>query len=183
MLAGFLKRLRGTGVSPPRRPLIDILWSTIASFLGISALMIMSRPLQLTETDALVVASSLGSSAALIYGVPRAEFSQPRNFVGGHVVSAFVGITIYSLLPNELVLASALAVAMAITAMHLTRTLHPPGAATSMTAVVGSDRIHELGYWFILSPCLSGAIVMLVIALVVNNLSPNPNRHYPSYWW
>ena len=35
-------------------------------------------------------------------------------------------------------LGSALSVSLAIVAMHLTNTLHPPGAATAITAVIGT---------------------------------------------
>jgi CBS domain-containing membrane protein len=66
--------------------------------------------------------------------------------------------------------------------MHFTRTLHPPGGATALIAVIGSSQIHQLGYMFVLSPIALGALVMLLIALFVNNLSNNPKRHYPRYW-
>ena len=175
--------MRAGGVAPPRRPLADAGWAWVGSFLGLLAIYIIGRHLQLSTTDNLVFLSSLGASASLIYGVPRAEFSQPRNVIGGHVVSAVVGIAIYQTMPDETVLASALSVSLAIVAMLLTRTLHPPGAATALTTIVGSETIHELGFWFVISPVLTGTVMMVLIGVIINNFSPHPSRHYPSYWW
>lgn len=78
---------------------------------------------------------------------------------------------------------SALAVALSIVAMHATRTLHPPGGATALIAVSGSSNSHMLGYSFVLSPVALGALIMLLVALLINNLSGNPKRHYPVYWF
>lgn len=66
--------------------------------------------------------------------------------------------------------------------MHLTRTLHPPGGATALIAVIGGDSIHALGYRYVVSPVLLGSLLMLLVALLVNNMSANPKRHYPVYW-
>jgi CBS-domain-containing membrane protein len=77
-------------------------------------------------------------------------------------------------------LAGAAAVATAIAAMQLTRTTHPPGGATAYIAVIGSQKIHNLGYLYVLIPVATGALIMLLVALVVNNLSSA--RRYPEYW-
>jgi CBS-domain-containing membrane protein len=77
-------------------------------------------------------------------------------------------------------LASAVAVATAIALMHATKTLHPPGGATALIAVIGSDEIHRLGYLYALIPAGLGAAIMLVIALVVNNIPKT--RRYPEFW-
>ncbi|MDH5353268.1 MAG: HPP family protein [Gammaproteobacteria bacterium] len=43
--------------------------------------------------------------------------------------------------------------------------------------------MHDLGYLFVLSPIGAGALIMLIVALFTNNLSSNPERHYPRYWF
>ena len=78
-------------------------------------------------------------------------------------------------------LAASAAVATAIAAMHLTRTLHPPGGATALIAVIGSDQIHALGYVFVLVPALVGPVVLLLVALLVNNIPAS--RRYPEIWF
>jgi CBS-domain-containing membrane protein len=64
--------------------------------------------------------------------------------------------------------------------MHLSRTLHPPGGATALIAVIGSEQVHDMGYLFVLIPITLGALLMLLVALLVNNLSSG--RRYPEFW-
>lgn len=78
-------------------------------------------------------------------------------------------------------LAGALAVSVAIAAMLVTKTLHPPGGATALIAVIGSEKIHELGFLYAFIPAGGGAVILLVVALLANNLSKN--RRYPEYWF
>jgi CBS-domain-containing membrane protein len=77
-------------------------------------------------------------------------------------------------------LASSLAVATAIAVMHATKTLHPPGGATALIAVIGSTKIHSLGYLYAIIPVGLGAVIMLVVALLVNNIPKS--RRYPDFW-
>ena len=85
------------------------------------------------------------------------------------------------LFTDTLWLAAALAVSVSIFLMHLTRTLHPPGGATALIAVIGSSKIHALGYMYALIPVTSGAIIMLFVALIINNIPSK--RQYPKFWW
>jgi len=137
---------------------------------------------QAYEKNSIFLIGSFGASAVLVYGAPLAEFSQPRNLIGGHVFSAFVGVSIAYLLASNLVIASALAVSISIAVMHLSRTLHPPGGATALIAIIGGDKIHQLGYSYVISPVLTGAVILLLVALFINNISRNPKRKYPLYW-
>ena len=74
------------------------------------------------------------------------------------------------------------ALSLAIAGMHLTRTLHPPGGATALIAVIGGDGVHSLGYGYVFCPVLVGAVLMLLVGLIVNNISNDSGRHYPAYW-
>ncbi len=181
-MKNYFKRMKPTGTCPPRKSVSKIIWSWIGAFLGIFLVSVIGRCLASTGTTNLFLIGSFGASAVLIYGAPMAEFSQPRNLVGGHVFSAIVGVTVFILLGSDSILAAPTAVSLAIVAMHFTRTLHPPGGATALIAIIGGDKIHSLGYVYVLSPVLIGAILMLLVALLVNNMSSNPKRHYPVYW-
>jgi CBS-domain-containing membrane protein len=64
--------------------------------------------------------------------------------VGGHLISAVIGVISYKLFYPFPWFATAFAVATAIAAMHATKTLHPPGGATALIAVIGTEKIHEL---------------------------------------
>ena len=119
----------------------------------------------------------------MAYGIPQAEFSQPRNLIGGHVVSALVGVCIFQVLGADSIASYPLAVALAILAQQVTRTVHPPGGATALIAVIGGESIHELGFLYVLCPVLVGSVIMVLVALLVNNFSGDSKRNYPSYWW
>lgn len=178
----YFKRMGSKAASPPRKPWTKIAWSGVGAFVGIYLVAVLSDFVSSDITDHLFLIGSFGASAVLIYGAPQTEFSQPRNLVGGHVLSALIGISLYKLMPEPVALASALAVALSVVVMHATRTLHPPGGATALIAVTGSSNSHVLGYSFVLAPVALGALVLLLVALLINNLSGNPKRHYPVYW-
>ncbi|MBF0521148.1 MAG: HPP family protein, partial [Nitrospirae bacterium] len=120
-------------------------------------------------------------SAVLIYGAIKSPLAQPRNLIGGHVISAIIGVTCYKLFHSHMWLAAPLAVATAIAVMHLTRTLHPPGGATALIAVIGGKTVNDLGFMYALVPAGAGAVIMLIIALLVNNIPKT--RNYPEYWF
>lgn len=182
MIEEYLRRMVGSDKSPPRKPHHKIGWSWLGAFIGIYSVSTISSWLRIDTLDSLFLVGSFGATAVLIYGAPQAEFSQPRNLVGGHIISAFIGISVYKYLPLDIELLSALAVSLSIVIMHYTRTLHPPSGATALIAVIGSDTIHGLGYFYVVSPIGVGVLIMLLVALVINNLSSNPKRHYPRYW-
>ena len=83
----------------------------MGAFIGIGALSLLNGNL-LTPEDNLLLIGSLGASAVLVYGAPRSPLAQPRNLVGGHLLSATVGVLCYLLLSPWLWLAAPLAVAV-----------------------------------------------------------------------
>ena len=183
MIGRFLARMAGGGTCPPRKPFSKIAWSWLGAFAGIYLVAVLTRLTHADPATSLFLVGSFGASAVLIYGAPQVEFAQPRNLMGGHILSALIGVTVYQTLPLDPALLGALAVSLALVVMHFTRTLHPPGGATALIAVIGGAEVHAGGYWFVLTPIASGAAIMLAVALLVNNLSANPKRHYPKYWF
>ncbi|MCF6282813.1 MAG: HPP family protein [Candidatus Polarisedimenticolaceae bacterium] len=113
-----------------------------------------------------VIMASTGASAMVIFGAPHSPAAQPWNLVGGHVVSAIIGVSCYKFVPNAL-LASSLAIPIAMLAMHLLRCTHAPGGATAITAIIGGEAIHELGYAFVIIPVFFNAIILLSAAMSV----------------
>ena len=157
----------------------EVFWSWIGALLGIGSVSYIHYNL-ISESDIFMVIGSFGASAVLIYGAPGGPLSQPRNLIGGHVVSALIGVASYQLLAGHMWIAASVGVATAIAVMHLTKTLHPPGGATALIAVVGSDQVHALGYLYVVIPVFAGALIMLLVALTVNNISDS--RKYPVFW-
>ncbi|MET0463442.1 MAG: HPP family protein [Chitinophagaceae bacterium] len=153
------------------------LWSFIGSFAGVGLIaFIQSRYLSSMENVFLI--GSFGASSVLIYGAVQSPLAQPRNLIGGHVISALVGVTVFKLLPDLIWITAPLAVSLSIIAMQMTKTLHPPGGATALIAVIGSEKIKALGYFYVLSPVLSGVSILLLAALVFNNMTKH--RRYPT---
>lgn len=164
-----------------RETLVDArehFWSFIGSFIGIGILAYLQSGM-FGATDQLFLIGSFGASSVLVYGVIQSPLAQPRNLVGGHVISALTGVTVMQLLPDVLWLTAPLAVSASIVLMQMTKTLHPPGGATALIAVSGSEQIKNLGYLYVLSPVLSGCLILLAVALVCNNLTMK--RHYPNH--
>jgi CBS-domain-containing membrane protein len=180
-LREYLFKMRGkTHGGPPRVTNSEVLWSWIGAFAGISAVSWFNQ-LWFAGTDLTLLIGSFGASAVLAYGAVRSPLAQPRNLVGGHLVSAIAGVLAWKLLHASPWFAASVAVATAIALMHLTRTLHPPGGATALIAVIGSDDIHAAGFLYVLVPATLGPLILLLVALLVNNLSPT--RRYPEIWW
>ncbi|MEW6427049.1 MAG: HPP family protein [Thermodesulfobacteriota bacterium] len=175
----FFRKMKGSTQSPPAPGLTEIAWSWLGAFLGIGAVSLLHYRF-FSANDLVMLIGSFGASAVLIYGAIKSPLAQPRNLLGGHVLSASVGVFFCQLLPDQLWLAAPLAVATAIAVMHVSKTLHPPGGASALIAVIGSDRIHALGYFYVLVPVALGAGIMLAVALIVNNLPKT--RRYPEFW-
>lgn len=123
-----------------------------------------------------VLIASMGASAVLLFATPHSPLAQPWPLVGGHLLSAFIGIACAKLVP-DLWAATALAVALSIFVMHLTHCLHPPGGATSIVAVLGSSPGVAPDYSFIVAPVGVNTLLILLMALVLNNLF---GRRYPA---
>jgi CBS-domain-containing membrane protein len=175
----YFEKMNGHTQSPPRVDKVEIFWSWLGSFFGIAIVGLIHFNL-LDQSALIMIIGSFGASAVLVYGAIRSPLAQPRNLIGGHMLSAVIGVAAFQFLGDMPWLAAALAVSIAIALMHLTKTLHPPGGATALIAVIGGDAIHNLGYLYVLIPVGLGAVVMLIIALLVNNLAPN--RRYPEFW-
>ncbi len=125
-----------------------------------------------------LVISSMGASAVLLFAVPHGALSQPWAVVGGHLISAAIGVTCQRLLPGH-VWTAALAVGLAVGTMYYLRCIHPPGGATALTAVIGGPDIHALGYHYLLMPVLINVAAILAMAIVFNAVFAW--RRYPAH--
>lgn len=162
---------------------IDHFWTFTGAFTGIALIGFAQTYFnKMQPVDNLFLIGSFGASAVLIYGVTNSPLAQPRNLIGGHVISAIVGVSIFkscAFLPADLMwLPAALAVSLAIVMMQMTKTLHPPGGATALIATIGSDKIKSLGYMYVLTPVLSGVLILFAVAMIVNNIPTG--RSYPA---
>lgn len=144
-------------------------WAFIGSFAGIACIGSLQK-FSLASQDNLFLIGSFGASSVLVYGITQSPFSQPRNLIGGHVLSALTGVTAHLIFGEIFWLAAPLAVSASIVIMQMTKTLHPPGGATALIAVIGTEKVKALGYWYVLSPVLTGCLILFLTALIFNNL-------------
>jgi CBS domain-containing membrane protein len=143
----------------------EVYVSIVGAFIATLCASFFSFNILQAENQPMVLAST-GASAMLIFAIPHSPVSQPWPLVGGHIISAFIGISAYYLIPNP-ILASSVAIALAMLAMHHTGSMHPPGGATAVTAVIGGTSVHELGYIFVIVPVFFNSIILLSIAMAV----------------
>ncbi|HHH43748.1 MAG TPA: hypothetical protein ENK49_06390 [Gammaproteobacteria bacterium] len=150
--------------------------STVGGFLGIFGIFMSSYWLLDSEV-AVYIVPSMGASAVLLFAAPHVPFSQPWNVLGGHAISAVIGVACWHWIPDYTVAASA-SVGLAIGAMYFMRCIHPPGGATALAAVIGSDKLHNLGYAYEFEPILLNTVTILLVAIAFNGLFKW--RQYPA---
>ena len=178
-LSEYFSKMKGGAKSPPAGPVSELLWSGCGAVIGIGLCAYLSSR-YFEPRDLSLLICSFGASAVLVYAAIKSPLAQPRNLVGGHVFSGLCGVASFQLLGDTIWLAAAMAVSLAIVVMLITKTLHPPGGATALIAVIGGAKVHGLGFLYAFLPAGAGAVVLLIVALAVNNLSKN--RRYPEYW-
>jgi CBS-domain-containing membrane protein len=144
-------------------------WSFLSAVTGIAAIYLVAK---LAGRSLLI--APLGASAVLLFGAVDSPLAQPRNLIGGHVISATIAVIVVALMGSN-PFSISIAVGFAILAMNLTHTTHPPGGATALLGVQ-----LKMGPLFILVPVLSGVLILLSVALVTNNFAYH--RRYPKHW-
>lgn len=156
--------------------------SALGAFLGILAVYWGTRwcfPDGFMHTaGTLIMVTSMGASAVLLFAVPQGALSQPWAVIGGHLLSAFVGVSCQQLVPDQ-TWTPALAVGLAVGVMHYARCMHPPGGATALAAVIGGAEIYKLGYFYMVAPILINVACIMSMALVFNAFFPW--RRYPAH--
>lgn len=172
----YLGKMRGRPYRPAAPDWRDAAWSWLGAFFGMSAVTWLGTH---WLSQQLLIVGSFGATSVLIYAAPESPFAQPRNVLVGSMLSALVGVACFQFL-GATALGVALAVSLAVLVMQLTHTVHPPGAAAALIAVIGGPEIHALGWAFPLMPVGLGCAVMLVVAILVNNLARH--RRYPRHW-
>jgi CBS-domain-containing membrane protein len=175
----YFAKMKGTTKSPPGVGIVEIVWSWLGAFIGIAAVALVQAHV-FDGTDLILMIGSFGASAVLVYGAIKSPLAQPRNLVGGHFLSALVGVAAFKVFQGQPAIAAAAAVATAIAVMLATKTLHPPGGATALIAVIGGEKVHALGFLYAVIPAAAGAAILLIVALLFNNIPKS--RRYPEFW-
>ncbi len=119
----------------------------------------------------------MGASAVLLFAVPASPMAQPWPIVFGNSISALIGFAVGRAFGHGAI-ACGLGVGLAIGAMSVTGSLHPPGGAAALTGVIGSQLVDSAGWWFPLAPvALDAALLVAVGWLFHRYLSGHPYPH------
>jgi CBS-domain-containing membrane protein len=165
-----LSRFKGAGGKRPPYPKLPIV---VLAGLG-GGIAIATLALLGAGVGVILLLGSFGASCVLLFGYPEAPFAQPANVIGGHVICTAIGLALlYGFGAHAWSLA--LAVGLSIAAMMATRTTHPPAGSNPVIVFLAQP-----AWSFIVFPVLSGAVLLVLIALVYNNVVRK--ERYPTYW-
>ena len=125
-----------------------------------------------TELGIFIIAS-FGSSMVLLFGYPESPFAQPKNVFFGHLLTALVGIFFLYFVALPIFIIIPLAVGFGVGLMILFNVTHPPAGGNPIIIIIGSVSID-----FLVSPVISGSIIIIIFAIVLNRLILK--KKYPS---
>lgn len=158
--------IKHLGISQQQTSHKEKLLSLVGGCIGIYVIFLITNQF-LGLADAIYIIPSMGATTVLLFAAPHAPFSQPWNVLGGHLISAVIGVACYQMIP-DIHIAAAISVGFAIGAQYYLRCIHPPGGATALAAVIGSSQIHDLGYMYTITPVLVNVLSILLVAIVFN---------------
>ena len=157
-----------TSKAPARPPLGTLLVAIVTSAATLCALVLLG-----TLGGHVLLIPPMAASMALVAGAPTLPLSQPRNVIGGQVISAIVGVLVGSV--DHSLWAGAVAGGLALGAMLATRTSHSPAAATALIGAI------TVGGQISFVVCAGLAAGVLVAAGWVR--AKVTRSSYPVYWW
>ena len=155
----------------------DRMIAALGALIGIALTGLLCTAL-LPHGPALLLVAPMGASAVLVFAVPASPLAQPWPVIGGNLLSALAGIAVARVVPHP-ALAAGIAVGAAIALMSLTRSLHPPGGAASLLAVLGGSAVTAQGWSFALVPVAANAVVLVTTGVLFHRLSGHSYPHRP----
>jgi len=158
-----------------RRQIFAILAGAVGGAIAIASMEAFSA-----TTAFPLFAIPFATSIVTVLGSPKAEPAQPRALIGGHLVSTVVGLLIVKLCGHS-PWAAALAVGLAMAAMHFTKTFHPPAGIDPLVVVV-----NDMSWVFLVAPVGVGVVMLTLFAFAWHNLvsrGPNKSDTWPTRWW
>ena len=129
---------------------------------------------QLVRGGTPAVVASMGAAAVIVFQFPQSPAARVWPILGGHLVSALIGVTVSQLIPDRM-LAGGVAVGLSLVAMAVCRCMHPPGGGTALVAVFGGAAIQDAGFGFVLLPTLINASLLAMFGSVFRRLTAKPS--------
>ncbi|CAB9518802.1 HPP family [Seminavis robusta] len=165
----------GAGLQiPPPMELQQVAWTWLGAFCGLLTLSAINEFfVHFTEGEYSLVIGPFGAMMTLLYALPSAPASQPRNVILGEAIAGGVSLAL-SYLPMPQWLRRAFGPAFGIAAMTAAGVTHPPAGAH---ATIWADNKHDAYFYAIVVLC---SVVSVIPATIINNMSVK--RQYPTYW-
>lgn len=167
----MFKKIVGGEVLQSRPDVKTILRGFAGGFLGIIVLLLITRLYGVVS-----IMAPLGATCVLLFAVPKSPLAQPRNIIGGHLISTLIGLLTINLFGDGM-LPIAFAVGASIALMQLLRVVHAPAGANPLLIIMSGTT----NYSFLLTPVLIGSVLLVIIALVINNIGIG--TRWPCYWF
>lgn len=159
---------------PPPMELQQVAWTWCGAFCGLLTLSVINELfVHLTESEYNLVIGPFGAMMTLLYALPSAPASQPRNVILGEVIAGGVSMSL-AYLPIPKWARRAVTPAFGIAAMTACGVVHPPAGAH---ATIWADQDHNWAFYLIVVFC---SVVSVIPATIINNMSTK--RSYPTYW-
>ena len=166
----YFSKFKGTSKSsPPRLDLKKIGFVWLGGFIAMSVVGFLA-----VFTNQPLIMGSFGASCFILFIVPNSLFAQPRNVIGGHFISTFIGLLFFHLISPEW-WSMAMALATALACMQLFNVPHPPAGSNPVIVFLAGAN-----WEFLFTPTLVGALLLVLVALFYNNLSKE--QSYPVFW-
>ena len=152
--------------------MVNLKQSFFAGIFSIFTIGVLTALTYKTELGIFIIAS-FGSSMVLLFGYPESPFAQPKNVFFGHLLTALVGVIFLHFIPLPLFLIIPLAVGFGVGFMILFNVTHPPAGGNPIIVIIGG-----VSFEYLLSPVISGSIVIIIFAIILNRLILK--KKYPS---
>lgn len=166
----MIGKIRGGNPCPARPDTSQIFTGLIGGVFGIGTIAWLT---QLSGVPLLM--APFGATCVLLFAAPNAPLAQPRNVIGGHFIAALLGILALQFFGDS-ILSMAVAVGLTIVLMQFLRVVHPPAGANPLVIIMAGST----DYFFLVTPVLAGSIILIFVALLVNNVGAN--KRWPNYW-
>lgn len=166
-----IDKFYGGGKLPPKPKFIDVLRGFVGGFIGIFGLSFLT-----SFTGYPMLMAPFGATCVILFAASASPLAQPRNVIGGHLISTFIGLSAFYLFGGS-AFVMAIAVGGAIVAMQFLRVVHPPAGANPIVIILAGT----YGFDFMVFPVLLGCVFLVGIASIINNLGTT--NKWPTYWY